>query len=123
MRHRPTRALAVLFLFAGLVAGCGGGSSDQASEPRLPAAVGEELAAQSELVAGSLERGDTCAAAAQAAGLLQSTIDAINRGDVPSELQEELTSGVNGLVAEIRCVPPPQPTSDGDEDERDDGDD
>ena len=97
-------------LSAALLAGCGGGAKPAAAPaPRLPHAVGQQLAARADAVAQELGSGDTCRAAAEARTLQQQTIAAINAGRVPARLQEPLQSGVNQLVARIRCIPPAAP--------------
>lgn len=88
-----------------VLAGCGG---EQAAPPapRLPQALAQDLASESEAVARSLEAGDSCGAAEQARQLQQAVIDAINQARVPNAFHEELQGAVNALAGEIICVPP-----------------
>jgi len=89
--------------------GCGGGGLT-APPPRLPHALGAELAAQADAVEASLARGDDCGAAAQAASLRQSVADAVAAGQVPAELRAPLSRSAAALAGEIACTPaPPRP--------------
>jgi hypothetical protein len=94
-----------LLLAALSLGACGG----DGSPPRLEARLAVPLAAQADRVAAALEAGDSCEAARAAARLQQQTIAAVNTGDVPPALQEELTSAVNRIASEVECVPPPPP--------------
>ena len=92
---------------AGAVAGCGGSETPPA--PRLDAAVGARLAASADAVEAAASRGDSCAAVDRAQALQREAIAAVNAGDVPPALQEELLAGVNRLAASLECTPPPPP--------------
>jgi hypothetical protein len=81
-----------------LAAGCGG-------EPRLAAEVAGPLAHRAEETAAAVEVGDACGAREVASALQRRTIAAINDGEVPKELQEELLGAVNELVEGISCTP------------------
>ncbi|HZC29392.1 MAG TPA: hypothetical protein VE269_06600 [Gaiellaceae bacterium] len=110
-RLRPiplARGLAVLTA-AVAAGGCGAHGHAEPStraRPKLPHALALRLADASTGVARKLEAGDACAALAAARVLQQQTIDAINRGGVPAELQEPLRATVTDLAARIRCTPP-----------------
>lgn len=102
-------------------AGCGGEGG-----ARLDAALAEQLAASADRVAAAAER-DPCAAAEEARTLQREAIDAINAGDVPPELQEELLAGVNRVAERMECAPPPPPPpaatqEEVEEEDEDDGD-
>ncbi len=97
----------VAVVCAAVLGGCGG--SDAPSEPRLTAAVGARLAASADAVAAAAERGDDCEAVRQARALQVLAIDAVNAGEVPPSLQEELLAGVNRLASSLQCAPPPPP--------------
>jgi hypothetical protein len=89
--------------------------------------VAADLAERSDEVAETLAAGDECGAAAQAADLRGAVVDAINAGDVPPRLQEELTGAANDLASRIECVEPPPPppppaTTAEEEDDEDDED-
>ena len=99
-------------MVAGVLAGCGGEAGrEEASEPRLPAKLAQDLAKRSDRVAATLARGDACGADAQADELLDVVVTEVNDGGVPSELAEELAGAANGLAQRIECsrVPPPPP--------------
>ena len=81
-----------------LAAGCGG-------EERGPSSELERLAVRSESVAAEVEAGEACRARAQAEALQADSIAAVNDGEVPDELQEELLGAVNALLAAIGCDP------------------
>jgi hypothetical protein len=101
---RITPALAIL----ALAAGCGGTTAaPPAAPPGLEPRVAAPLANRADSVAAALERGDGCTARSEAAKLQQQAIGAVNTGDVPPALQEELTAAVNRVAARIECVPPP----------------
>ena len=84
-----------------LASGCGGEEHGLSSD----------LAARSEAVAFEIEAGDACGARAEAEALQAGVIEAINDGDVPQELQEELLGSVTALLAAIECEPPTAPES------------
>jgi hypothetical protein len=94
-----------LLLAALVLAGCGGDEAGPGLESRLA----QPLAAQADRVAAALEAGDSCAAARAAARLQEQTKAAVNSGEVPPALQEELMSAVNRLASEVECLPPPAP--------------
>lgn len=110
MQQRKTRtkrrkAGAALLAALGL-AGCGGGSEHRAAPPpKLPPALGSDLAARSDRVAHALDAGDSCGAAALAKALQRQTIAAINARRVPAPFQEDLAASVTDLVSRIECVP------------------
>ena len=105
---RLSQAIAAL-LCAVAVGGCGG-ADPAPDDPHLESAVGARLARSADSVAAAADRGDTCAAARRAATLQQQAIEAVNSGDVPPALQEELLAGVNRVASSLECVPPPTPT-------------
>ena len=88
------------------LAGCGGGSEQTSSEPVIPAPVADDLAAQSEEIAASLEGGDVCGAAQQADVLNDAVNDAVAKGQIPSALQGELENVVSELVNNVNCEEP-----------------
>jgi len=108
---RTTPRLAVLALVLSLAA-CGGSDETSAPAPELPRALAADLAAQSDEIADTLATGDECAAAHQADALQAAAIGAINAGDVPAALQEELQATANELVDSINCPPPPKQEDD-----------
>lgn len=85
-----------------MLAGCGG---EREPAARLPAALAERLAERSDSVAALLDAGEACGARSEAQQLQTDAIAAVNDGDVPDELQEELLGSVNALLAAIRCDP------------------
>jgi hypothetical protein len=85
---------------------CGGDDEPRAASPRLEPRVAAPLATQADRVAAALERGDPCTARREATELQRRTVGAVNTGDVPAALQEELTAAVNRVAAEVVCVPP-----------------
>jgi hypothetical protein len=108
-RTKRRNAGAALLAALGL-AGCGGGPEHQAAPPpKLPPALGSDLAAQSDRVAQALDAGDGCSAAHLAQELQQQTIAAINAHRVPAPFQEDLAASVTDLVSRIACVPVQQP--------------
>jgi hypothetical protein len=94
----------------------------------LPAPVADDLAARADTVADRLADGDPCAAAAEADELVHATVQAVQAGLVPPELQEELLAGAQELLHGIECTlpeppaepPPPTETDDDDDDDDDD---
>jgi hypothetical protein len=93
--------------------GCGDSPAEHAARPpTFPRPLGISLAASSDAVADALAAGDSCRAATLATRLQQETIAAINSGRVAATLQEPLSTGVNDLVARVKCVPPPQQQQD-----------
>ena len=100
----------ILALAVMAASACGGGSGSAAPPPRLPHALGVELAAQADTVEADLARGDECGAAAAAEGLRQAVAGAIAAGQVPAALREPLSQSVSSLAADIVCTPaPPSP--------------
>lgn len=95
---------AALFLSA-----CGGAKQQPPPPPTFSRSLASSLAAQSDAVADALAAGDSCRALSLANALQQRTIAAINEGRVSADLQEQLSSAVNALVARVKCVPPATP--------------
>jgi outer membrane murein-binding lipoprotein Lpp len=106
-----TLALAALVATIG-VAGCGSNTERRAlpQPPRLPRALVDELASQSDEIARALDAQDPCRASTLAHALQANTIAAINARRVPAAFQEALASTVTDLAGRIRCVPPPEET-------------
>ena len=100
-------------------AGCGGhGSKLRATGPRLPRAVADRLAKESDAVARRLDAGDRCGAAEQAQRLLLDTRNSIQ--SVPAAFQETLMGTANDLADRVGPVcspenaqPPPEPKGKG----------
>ena len=87
------------------MASCGGGGTRAAPPPKLPHELASALARQADAVAASLERGNACAARAEAERLRRAVTAGI--GEVPGALQEDLSAGANILLDKIRpCVLP-----------------
>jgi len=95
-----TVLLGVVLAFVG--AGCGN-SEESRPQSALPPGLSREVQAASEAIGRDLDGNRGCAAAGRAASLQATTIEAINAGDVPGELQEELLGSVNELVESIPC--------------------
>jgi hypothetical protein len=91
-------------LAAAAVTGCGS-ESRSPPKPRLPAAVAEQLARQSDRVAAALAAGDACKARDEARRLQQQTLAAINARRIPGPFQEQLGTTVNALADRIACTP------------------
>jgi hypothetical protein len=106
MRRGRTWLVATGALLA--LAGCGGGDATP-EEPALPPGLAERLAEQSDSIADNLDAGDTCAAAQEADVLHDQAQAAIDAGDVPPALQDELMSTVTELVDTVNCPQPPPP--------------
>jgi hypothetical protein len=90
-----------------LAAGCGGGSepSDQVDEapiPPLSPAAARELVPRTERL-GLAVVGNQCEAVAAAKDLRRALVREINRGRVPSRLQEPLLGSANALLDSLRC--------------------
>ena len=102
---------------------CSGEPEAEPEQPRLPAAVASDLAARSDRVAELLAAGDQCGAAHAADELQTATIQAIERGQVPPEFQEELTAAANALVNEVNCPPPPEEAEEDEDKDEDEGED
>jgi len=81
-----------------LAAGCG-------EEPSLARPLAGVLAARADSTAANLQRGEFCAARADATWLRRRTIAALNEGAVPAGLQEHLLGAVNALAEAISCTP------------------
>lgn len=92
-------------MLAFAVTSCGGEERDRAAGPAIPRDIAEQLAAQSIDIAEALERGDACGAAELADSLRASAREAIERGQVPAPLGNELKRAVARLSREIECVP------------------
>lgn len=108
------RRLAVLATVVAVVAGCGGGAAAPAPKPkppRLPRALAQSWAQQADGVSAALAEGDGCTARARASTLQQQVIAAVNAHRVPQRLLEPLSGGVNDLLAQITCTPPPPPVT------------
>lgn len=90
------------------LAGCGGGSETTSSEPSIPAPLADDLAAQSDAIAASLEGGDVCGAAQQADALNDSVNDGVANGQIPRALQGELQTVVAELVNTVNCDEQPE---------------
>jgi hypothetical protein len=95
----------VLVAFA---AGCGGGGSepseqlDEAPIPPLSPATARELVPRTERL-GLAVIGNQCEAVAAARELRQALVQEINRGRVPSRLQEPLLGSANALLDTLQC--------------------
>jgi hypothetical protein len=113
LRRRKTRTrpveLGAALAAALCLSACGGAKQSAPPPPTFARPLASSLAAQSDSVASALAAGDSCRALTLAQRLQQSTIAAINQGRVSAELQEQLSSAVNALVARVRCVPPAAP--------------
>lgn len=125
-RTRPASTLLVPLVLA--LAGCGGGDDAAGTQPRpdpplLAAPVAERLAARSDAVADGLAAGDVCGAAHEADALHGEALAAVEAGDVPPALRDELLATARALVDAVNCPPPPTEEADDDEVDDDDGDD
>ena len=106
--------------------GCGGAPEAEETAPVLPAPVADDLAGRADAVAAHLAAGDACAAAGEADDLVHATVAAIQAGDVPPPLQEELLAGAQSLLHGIDCqvsAPAPAPAPAPEDDEGDDDED
>jgi len=92
-----------------LLAGCGSQHAAPPKQPRLPHALAAEWRRGADGVAAALAVGDGCLAQQRAAALQRAVIAAINGHRVSARFQEQLQGGVNDLVSQIRCTPPPTP--------------
>ena len=101
-----------------LLAGCGGGGTDEATPPPRPTlakATADRLVARSDTIALKLAAGDTCGAAQEADALNGDAIAAVNDGKIPGAFQEELLARTQELVNAVNCPPPvvqPEPQAD-----------
>jgi hypothetical protein len=99
-----SRLAAALVASAALVApACGGSEETAPTEPRLPRALAETLAAKSDAVAAHLDAGDSCSAAEEAASLHETALAAIEDGKVPRAFEAELEANVTELASRIHC--------------------
>lgn len=99
------RRAAPLLCLAVLAAGCGSVSKPTAlpAPPPLPGAVAARLAAESDAVAAAIASGDACRAQ-ELGSALRADVDH-TLPQIPSRYQEQLSSGVNELLAELpSCV-------------------
>jgi hypothetical protein len=93
-------------------AGCGGTAHHSTVKaPRLPRALAQSWARQSDAIASALGGGDRCTALARATSLRSHVIAAVNAGRLPRRFLEPLTSAVNDLAGRITCAPPPATTT------------
>jgi hypothetical protein len=93
-----------------LLAGCRGGAvtttvTTTAQPPRIPGAVAQQLASESDAVSAALVAGDGCGALAAAQRLRTDATNAINTHQIPGAFQEVLLDRVNGIASEIACTP------------------
>jgi hypothetical protein len=106
VRVKPLLAVLVL----GLAFTACGGSEAPPREPRIPASLAAELAAQADAVAASAEAGDRCGAKERALALQADVAEALSAGRIPPAFRQELQAAVDELV-QIECVPAePPPT-------------
>jgi hypothetical protein len=99
-----SRAAAALLASAVLLApACGGSDETAPAAQKLPRALAESLAVQSEAVAARLDAGDSCGAAEEAASLQATALAAIEEGEIPPALADELEATVAELAGQIRC--------------------
>src|SRR5262245_53589240 len=99
-------------LAAGLVlVGCGGEKQAAPRAPKLPRDVARSLAAKSDALAVSLERGDSCTGAKKTLPSERSAREAVSAGRIPPAFRRPLLSVVDRLGAgkPICAPPPPQP--------------
>jgi hypothetical protein len=103
LRRQARQPIALLVIAAALAAsGCGSSTSGS-----LPPDLARALAARSDEVARSLERGDPCAAERLATALRLEAGQAVAAGEVPAALAPELRRRTARLAAAITCVAPP----------------
>jgi hypothetical protein len=104
------RLLPLLCVLA--LAGCGGTvHRSTAKAPRIPRALAQSWAQQSDAIASALGAGDGCAAQQRATSLRSQVIAAVNDRQLPRRFLEPLTSAVNDLAGRITCTPPPAATT------------
>jgi hypothetical protein len=105
--------------------GCGGGDETPPG-PRLDPAVAVQLAGQSDQIADLIDDGNVCGAAGRADDLVRNVENAIDAGQVPPSLAQELRENAVALQNDVNCEPPPPPPAPpppppgGDEDDEDD---
>lgn len=118
IRWRSAWLTACSGVLAIAVAGCGGNGTETDAEapgPRIERAVAEQLAGLSDELAGSLESGDSCAAAQTAAQLRDSVTQAIADRKVPRVYLEDLSGLANELQLQTpECVEPAPPSDEDD---------
>ena len=115
--HRPlSRAAALAGALALAACGGDGDTSDEAA-PTLPPGVAQALARASDEVAASLDAGDGCRAAEEAAELRDGALVAVDEGRVPPELADPLLAAVERLEAQVVCVEVEEPGPPEEEDE------
>lgn len=100
-------ATTLMALCAALALGACGGDDEGSQPAKLPDALAQQLASQSEAVAASLDSGNECLADSQAAVLHASVESAIAGGGVPARLEDELRAGADRLASGIDCAPTP----------------
>lgn len=110
-----TGRILILLGIALAAGGCGGEEPEQ-PRPVIAAPVADRLAEGSDAIGDALDAGDVCTAAVLADDLRDETVTAINAGQIPPELQEDLMARVNELRDEVNCPPPPEEDEDEDED-------
>jgi hypothetical protein len=127
-RRGSTLLLPLVLVLA--LAGCGGGDEAAGTQarpdpPLLAAPVAERLAARSDAVSDGLAAGDVCGAAHEADALHGEALAAVEAGEVPPALRDELLATARALVDAVNCPPPPpeEVADEGDDDEGDEGDD
>lgn len=107
MTTGKSRKLALLVAAAGLAAGCGGAQPTPSQKPVLQRSVARDLATKSDAIAATLDRGDRCAAAVQAAGLRRAAHAAVESGRVAVAFRRRLLAAVDSLAASLPSCPPP----------------
>jgi len=98
--------LAIVAYACLLLAACGGTTSREASIRRTTAI---QLAGESDAVAASLRRGDSCGAASHARTLRSHVTSAIASGAIPRSLAASARSASSRLAAGIDCTRLPAP--------------
>jgi hypothetical protein len=93
------------------LAACGGEEKETERRtdtwPTIERSLATSLAARSDAVAGLLDRGDNCGAAAEAARLRDEVTASI--GSIPAVYAEDFSALVNEIQAQIPpCEPPPE---------------
>jgi hypothetical protein len=101
------RGLAAIVVAGAAITACGG-SEQPPPEPKIPAGLARDFAAQAEAIAANLDAGDPCQAREQALALQADVDEAIASGRIPAAFRRELRSTVNELV-QIECLPPEPP--------------